>query len=130
VSEIGIDELSRRLEELTVIDVRAPAEYDGSSGAPCDPRQGHIPGAVHLHLEEMLVLGDPELRGRLGLLGLTEGAEVVAYCHSGARSGLAVQILSRLGYDARNYSGSWLEWSRAELPAERGGEPESPSGSR
>jgi thiosulfate/3-mercaptopyruvate sulfurtransferase len=118
VSEIGIAELARRLPELTVIDVRAVQEYDGSAGAPCDPRQGHIPGARHLQLEEMMRLGDEELRGRLGL---AEGAEVVAYCHSGARSSLAVQILTRLGYAARNYTGSWHEWSRADLPAEGGG---------
>ena len=118
MSEIGLDELVRRLEELTVLDVRAPHEYDGSAGAPCDPRQGHIPGARHLQLEEMMRLGDDELRGRLGL---AEGAEVVAYCHSGTRSALAVQILTRLGFAARNYPGSWHEWSRAGLPVEGDG---------
>jgi len=50
-----------------------------------------------------------------------EGAEVVAYCHSGSRSAMAVQVLAAAGYDARNYVGSWHEWSRhAELPAEAG----------
>jgi thiosulfate/3-mercaptopyruvate sulfurtransferase len=41
-----------------------------------------------------------------------DGAEVVAYCHSGSRSAMAAQILRSLGYDARNYVGSWHEWSR------------------
>ena len=125
MNDIGIDELASRLEELTVLDVRAPEEYDGSLGAPCDPRQGHIPGALNLHVEEMLRLGDEELRGRIGLAA---GAEVVAYCHSGARSALAVQVLARLGYAARNYSGSWHEWSRTDLPAEGGGEVGGPAG--
>jgi thiosulfate/3-mercaptopyruvate sulfurtransferase len=115
VSDIGLDELVERLEELTLIDVRAPSEYDGSFGAPCDPRQGHIPGARHLQLEELMTLRDEELHDRLGLV---EGSELVAYCHSGSRSALAVQILVRLGYDARNYAGSWHEWSRTELPIE------------
>ena len=50
---------------------------------------------------------------------LDEGAEVVAYCHSGSRSAIAAQILRALGYDARNYVGSWHEWSRHDdLPVE------------
>ena len=51
---------------------------------------------------------------------LPDGAEVVAYCHSGSRSALATLALRSAGYDARNYAGSWHEWSRhAELPLER-----------
>src|SRR5579863_2815295 len=84
VSEIPIDELARRLGEVRVLDVRSLEEYDGTLGAPCDPRQGHIPGAVHFPLEEMVQLDEPALRARLDL---PAGAEVVAYCHSGARSG-------------------------------------------
>ena len=54
------------------------------------------------------------------LVGLPEGAAVVAYCHSGSRSALATFALRSAGYDARNYAGSWHEWSRhEELPLER-----------
>ena len=54
------------------------------------------------------------------LVGAPEGAEVVAYCHSGSRSALATFALRSAGYDARNYAGSWHEWSRyPELPLER-----------
>ena len=54
------------------------------------------------------------------LVGAPEGAEVVAYCHSGSRSALATLALRAAGYRARNYPGSWHEWSRhPELPAER-----------
>jgi 3-mercaptopyruvate sulfurtransferase SseA len=81
VSEIELDELSRRLGEVPVVDVRGAAEYDGSRGAHCDPRQGHIPGARNVS-----------------------------------------QLLRGLGYDARNYVGSWHEWSRTELPLETKGE--------
>jgi thiosulfate/3-mercaptopyruvate sulfurtransferase len=112
---IDIDELSSRLGEVAVLDVRRPEEYDGTAGSFCDPRQGHIPGAVNLSLEEMMLLSDGELRERLGL---AEGAEVVAYCHSGSRSATATRMLRSLGYDARNYEGSWHEWSQTELPVE------------
>jgi thiosulfate/3-mercaptopyruvate sulfurtransferase len=46
--------------------------------------------------------------------------EIVAYCHSGSRSALATLALRASGYRARNYAGSWHEWSRHdELPVER-----------
>ena len=110
-------ELRERLgdEELTLIDVRSPGEFDGVLGAHCDPRQGHIPGAVNLPLERILECRDAEqVRATVGL---PEGAEIVAYCHSGSRSAFAVQVLREVGYDARNYVGSWHEWSRA-VPAD------------
>jgi thiosulfate/3-mercaptopyruvate sulfurtransferase len=113
VSDIALDELAARLDELAILDVRTSSEYDGSLGAPCDPRQGHIPGAAHLDLQEMMVLGADELRARLGL---ADGVEVVVYCHSGSRSRMAAAILAGLGLRARNYPGSWHEWSRSELP--------------
>lgn len=116
MAEIAIDELARRIGEVTIIDVRAPSEYDGLYGAPCDPRQGHIPGARNIHVDELATLDDDAARTRVGL---PTGSEVIAYCHSGARSALAVQILTRLGFHARNYTGSWHEWSRSEHPLER-----------
>jgi thiosulfate/3-mercaptopyruvate sulfurtransferase len=120
VSEIELEELSARLDDaepLAVLDVRTAEEYDGTLGYPCDPRQGHIPGARRVELAELVACASSEDVRQL--VGLPEGAEVVAYCHSGSRSALAVQVLRAAGYSARNYAGSWHEWSRADLPAER-----------
>jgi thiosulfate/3-mercaptopyruvate sulfurtransferase len=116
VSEIALEELARRLDEVAVLDVRTRAEFDGTAGSPCDPRQGHIPGARHLDVYRLMELPPEEAREAVGLPG---GAEVVAYCHSGSRSAIATQVLRSLGYDARNYVGSWHEWSRhRDLPVE------------
>ena len=115
---IDLEELGGRVGDVTIVDVRRPEEFDGSFGAPCDPRQGHIPGAINLELDELMTLDAQEVSERLGI---APGNEVVAYCHSGSRSALAVRILSDLGYHARNYIGSWHEWSRTELPLEREG---------
>jgi thiosulfate/3-mercaptopyruvate sulfurtransferase len=114
-----IEELSRRLGEegLTVLDVRTKLEFDGTSGATCDPRQGHIPGARNLPLERLLLCrsGD-EVRA---LVACPQGSEIVAYCHVGQRSGFAADVLRGAGYEARNYVGSWHEWSRdPALPVE------------
>jgi thiosulfate/3-mercaptopyruvate sulfurtransferase len=113
--DIDIDELSSRLGAVRIVDVRRPEEYDGTYGNDCDPRQGHIPGAVNIDVQEMMRLNEQQLVDRLRI---RPGGEVVCYCHSGSRSAFAVQVLARFGYDARNYAGSWHEWSRTELPLE------------
>jgi thiosulfate/3-mercaptopyruvate sulfurtransferase len=117
-------ELLARLgdDSLTLLDVRTPEEFTGRRGNQCDPRQGHIPGARNLEVGELFEgPGRPASPERVReLLGLPEGAEIVAYCHSGSRSALATLALRAAGYDARNYAGSWHEWSRHdELPLER-----------
>jgi thiosulfate/3-mercaptopyruvate sulfurtransferase len=117
-------ELASRLDDpaLTILDVRREEEYTGKRGSPCDPRQGHIPGAKREQVDSLFApeggLLPPERIREL--VGAPEGAEVVAYCHSGSRSALATLALRAAGYDARNYAGSWHEWSRhPELPLER-----------
>ena len=114
-------ELAARLDDpsLLVLDVRRVEEYTGKSGSACDPRQGHIPGARRLQVDELFAGGMPkpadEIRALVG-----DAQEIVAYCHSGSRSALATLALRSAGYDARNYAGSWHEWSRhPELPLER-----------
>jgi thiosulfate/3-mercaptopyruvate sulfurtransferase len=117
-------ELSERLDDpsLTILDVRTPDEYTGRRGNACDPRQGHIPGARNVDVQELFEApGRPAAAERVReLVGLPEGSEVVAYCHSGSRSARATLALRAAGYNARNYAGSWHEWSRHdELPLER-----------
>jgi 3-mercaptopyruvate sulfurtransferase SseA len=102
------DELARLLAdgEVTVLDVRSREEYSGAGGYPCDPRQGHIEGAVNLPLDELMV----DVRG--ALRRIDDSRLVVAYCHSGQRSEMAAAMLRSAGVDAVNYEGSWHEWSR------------------
>ncbi len=114
-TDVTRDELLGRLGEveLVVLDVRSEAEYTGASGYPCDPRQGHLPGARHVDVQQLLAAGDAEDIRRL--VGAATGTEVIAYCHSGSRSALAADLLRGAGYEARNYPGSWHEWSRDPL---------------
>ena len=117
-------ELAGRLGDssLTLLDVRTPEEFSGRRGNQCDPRQGHIPGARNLEVGALFEApGRPAPPEQIReLVGLPDGAEVVAYCHSGSRSAIATLALRSAGYDARNYAGSWHEWSRHdELPLER-----------
>ena len=98
------------IPELTILDVRSEDEFHGRGGYPCDPRQGHIPGARHLEVERLFAgPGRPHAPWEIReLTGLPEGAEIVAYCHSGSRSALAALALRAAGY------------RRAQLPRARG----------
>ena len=116
------EELASRLDDptLVLLDVRTDEEFRGKGGYPCDPRQGHIPGARHVQLQELFAgPGQPRSADEVRTL-VGEAEEIVAYCHSGSRSAVATLALRAAGYDARNYAGSWHEWSRhPELPAEK-----------
>ena len=94
-------ELAGRLGDpaLTLLDVRTPDEYSGRRGSQCDPRQGHIPGARNLDVGELFEgPGRPASPERVReLVGLPEGTEIVAYCHSGSRSALATLALRAAG---------------------------------
>ena len=119
-----LGELRERLADptLTIVDVRRPDEYAGAAGAPCDPRQGHIPGARNVDVVTLFSgPGQPRPADEIrAVAGLPENGDVVAYCHSGSRSALAMMALRSAGYRARNYVGSWHEWSRHDdLPVER-----------
>jgi thiosulfate/3-mercaptopyruvate sulfurtransferase len=109
--DVTKEELEARLDDpaVTILDVRTAAEFTGQAGYPCDPRQGHVPGARNLDSSELLGKSADEIRA---LVGLPEGAEIIAYCHSGSRSAMAAEVLRAAGYAARNYPGSWHEWSR------------------
>jgi thiosulfate/3-mercaptopyruvate sulfurtransferase len=121
MQDVTAQELASRLHEkgLVLLDVRSLAEFTGALGAPCDPRQGHIPGARNVELMTLIEAASHEHVREL--VGEPEGTEVIAYCHSGQRSAIAVELLAPAGYAARNYVGSWHEWSRdASLPVEAG----------
>jgi thiosulfate/3-mercaptopyruvate sulfurtransferase len=117
VTDVTTGELAGRLDEpgLVLLDVRRPEEFSGAVVAPCDPRAGHIPGARNVDVATLFEADDAEVVR--ALVGAPVGAEVIAYCHSGSRSAIAVQLLAAVGYVARNYPGSWHEWSGdPELP--------------
>ena len=107
------DELAARLDEVQLIDVRSTEEFSGSAGYPCDPRQGHIEGALHLDWTELVETDDP--RAVLVARGIDLARPIVCYCHSGQRSAHVVAALRACGVaTAENYDGSWHEWSRGD----------------
>jgi phage shock protein E len=64
-----------------IIDVREPEEFAA----------GHVKGALNLPLSK---LSDDSTQ----LKDIPKSAKVVLYCNTGRRSGLAMDVLNRLGY--------------------------------
>jgi rhodanese-related sulfurtransferase len=83
-------------EAPLILDVRTPAEF----------AEGHIPGAINIPHDE--------LAGRVEELGVERNAEVVVYCGSGRRAGLAESVLVETGFsNVHDLNGHWLGWSGA-----------------
>lgn len=101
---VGTDELLRRLRagDAVVLDVRPEAEYAG----------GHLPGALHIPLEEL------EQR----LWELPRDREVVAYCRGQycVLAHDAVRLLTTHGLEARRAADGILEWRLAGVAVDTG----------
>jgi rhodanese-related sulfurtransferase len=92
---MDVTTLAARLDEVQVVDVREPEEWDA----------GHIEGARHIS-------GDA-LGERLHELDHTR--PVVTVCRSGSRSSDAARVLVAEGFPAENLDGGMLAWEKAGL---------------
>ena len=63
-----------------LIDVRSQDEY----------AEGHLPGAIHIPHDT--------IQQRISAYHLAKNTQIILYCASGHRSGLAQQALRRIGY--------------------------------
>jgi thiosulfate/3-mercaptopyruvate sulfurtransferase len=109
---IDAGELAARLGEpgLVVVDARSPERYRGEV-EPIDPVAGRIPGAVNWFYA---AAAEPPSE-------IAEAEEIVVYCGSGITACVDLLLLAEAGRpDAKLYPGSWSDWCRRGLPAERG----------
>jgi rhodanese-related sulfurtransferase len=101
---VETDELLRLLRDgdAVLLDVRPAAEFAG----------GHLPGAVHIALED--------LPGRL--TDLPRNRTIVAYCRGRycVLAHDAARLLGANGLDARRARDGMLEWRSAGIPFEAG----------
>ena len=106
-----------------LVDVRAPDEFDGTLLAPAhlpqegSQRGGHIPGAANVPwasavAEDGTFKSADELAELYGGKGITGDSETIAYCRIGERSSHTWFVLTQiLGHSkVRNYDGSWTEY--------------------
>ena len=122
----SIDELSRRAGtwNFWLLDVRDDLEWAGTDNTPCCARRGHIPHALHIEWTKFLDNGrfkSPEaILALIEKHGINPRHDIAVYCHRGARSANTFYALRSAGIpSARNFIGSWHEWSsRSDLPVE------------
>jgi rhodanese-related sulfurtransferase len=95
-------DLAARLQTLNaplLVDVRTPAEF----------RDGHIAGAINV--------AHDEIGNRWPALNLPRDDEVIVYCGTGRRAGIAQQAFEALGYaHTRILQGGLEAWKKAGLP--------------
>ena len=121
---VNLEELRGNLSGAGLIDFRSSEEFSGEKVMGGDT-PGHIPGAVNLPWRDLgaaperLLKSRAELQRMIADTGVRQGDRIVAYCRSGPRAALGYLALLDLGYDVRLFDGSWAEWSRAGLPAEK-----------
>lgn len=87
-----------------VLDVRTPKEF----------AEGHVPGAVNIPYDQVA--------SHLG--GIPKDDEIVLYCHSGRRAGLAAEVLAANGYSKlAHLEGDMAGWQKAGRPVDASVEP-------
>ena len=112
--DVIADDVHERMKsgkkDFVVVDGRVPKDkkYD----------LGHLPGALNIPHDE--------IARRWTALNARRDQEIVLYCHSGRRAGLAQQALEKLDFShTRLLDGSIQAWQAAGLPLrdEHGPEP-------
>ena len=94
--EALLEHQSRHPDHLFVLDVRTPQEY----------AEGHVPGAVNVPYDQ--------LASRLA--EVPKDKDVVLYCKSGRRAGIAADVLAANGYKRLSHlegdMNAWVEKGR------------------
>jgi glyoxylase-like metal-dependent hydrolase (beta-lactamase superfamily II)/rhodanese-related sulfurtransferase len=100
LGEIAPEWVARHRGEVHLLDVRAPAEFDGELG--------HLEGAQLIPLDELRTRVDEVPTAR----------PVVVVCHSGKRSGMGTLILTKAGVaQVANLAGGMVAWRELGLPS-------------
>ena len=89
-------------DDMVILDVRSADEY----------KDGRVPGAKHISHDE---LGD-----RLKELEHAKDKDIIIYCHSGRRAGMAAALLKKNGFTRLfHLDGDWKAWTKADQNIEK-----------
>jgi rhodanese-related sulfurtransferase len=93
-----VDRLGTATEPV-ILDVRSPEEYAG----------GHIPGAINIPYDQ--------IAAHLDSLDTFRGREIVVYCRSGRRAGIAEEALAEAGFaQVLDLEGHMQSWNAESYP--------------
>ena len=122
------DWLVKQLESprIALVDARPDAEFTGADGGMGGMHPaGHLAGARQLVWTDLVsrssqFLPDADLRAKLEAAGARAGAPVVSYCMVGMRASVIYFVARHLGFDAKMYDGSIVDWGQRKLPVRSG----------
>lgn len=98
ISSITSDELSKKLGDIQLVDVRTPEEF----------AEGHIKNAININYFNDNFMTD--------ISKLQMDKELYIYCRSGNRSGKASKNIKSLGFiKIYDLKGGMLNWSKNKL---------------
>lgn len=115
---------AEKRSDVHLVDIRSNDEYTGKIFAPegvkeLAVRAGHIPGAVNVPWGTIVnkdgtFKSPEEIKAIYAEKGIDGSKPIITYCRIGERSSHTWFALKRiLGYDARNYDGSWTEYGNS-----------------
>jgi thiosulfate/3-mercaptopyruvate sulfurtransferase len=117
-------EVANKKSNTILVDIRSPDEFSGKIFAPpgfaeTAIRAGHIPGAVNVPWASAVApdgtfKSKEELKKIYGAVGVDGKKPIITYCRLGERSSHTWFALKKiLGYEVRNYDGSWTEYGNS-----------------
>lgn len=102
ISAAQLQEKMRQSDPVLILDVRTPEEF----------AEGHVPLAVNI--------AHTELEQNLDRISNWQDKEVVVYCRSGRRAGIAAEILGEHGFsNVKHLAGDMQGWQKQGLPEEK-----------
>jgi thiosulfate/3-mercaptopyruvate sulfurtransferase len=121
---IDVVAIANKKSDTALVDIRSPDEFTGKIFAPAGVqetaiRAGHIPGAVNVPwgqavAENGTFKSPEELKKVYAAVGIDGKKPIITYCRIGERSSHTWFALSKiLGYNVRNYDGSWTEYGNS-----------------
>jgi phage shock protein E len=94
------EHMAKHADHLFVLDVRSPEEF----------KEGHVPGAVNIPYDQMASR----------LADVPKDKDVVLYCRSGRRAGIAAEVLAANGYSRLSHlEGDMPAWIEKGRPVEK-----------
>ncbi|MFD1332562.1 sulfurtransferase [Methylopila musalis] len=108
-------------QSSTLLDIRSPDEFSGKIFAPegskeLAVRAGHVPNAKNVPWSKAVnadgtIKSKDELKKIYSDAGVDGSKPIIVYCRIGERSSHTWFVLAKvLGYDVKNYDGSWTEY--------------------
>ena len=121
---IDVVAVANKKSDTALVDIRSPDEFTGKIFAPAGfaetaIRAGHIPGAVNVPwasavAEDGSFKSPEELKKVYAAVGIDGKKPIITYCRIGERSSHTWFALKKiLGYEVRNYDGSWTEYGNS-----------------